>query len=219
METTKKITVFGVIPEGINIGLKNSASLLGAIVLYILTIWIPYLNVGTTIAMSTIPIELAKGKIISPTFIFNARYRRLMGEYFLLTGFMSMALSSAFIFFIIPGIVLSIAWTLAMYILLDKEVGPIQALRESNKATYGYKWTIFGTRFIIGLAAGIVATLLSLIPYIGVIFVLVLAVLAIATNIGCETVIYKNLVLDTNENVENKETLNNVISEEGETKK
>ena len=65
METHKKITVTGVLSEGIGLGIKNAVSMLGATVLWLLTIWIPYLNVGTTIAMNTIPIELSKGKVIS----------------------------------------------------------------------------------------------------------------------------------------------------------
>ena len=76
MENERKITVMGVIQEGIGVGLKNSLSLLGAIVLWILTIWIPYINVGTTIAIYTIPVALSKGKVISPTFIFDAKYRQ-----------------------------------------------------------------------------------------------------------------------------------------------
>ena len=64
MENERKITVMGVIQEGIGVGLKNSLSLLGAIVLWILTIWIPYINVGTTIAIYTIPVALSKGKVI-----------------------------------------------------------------------------------------------------------------------------------------------------------
>lgn len=64
METHKKITVTGVLSEGIGLGIKNAVSMLGATVLWLLTIWIPYLNVGTTIAMNTIPIELSKGKVI-----------------------------------------------------------------------------------------------------------------------------------------------------------
>lgn len=66
MDTQKKITVTGVLSEGIGLGIKNAVSMLGATVLWLLTIWIPYLNVGTTIAMATIPIELSKGKVISP---------------------------------------------------------------------------------------------------------------------------------------------------------
>ena len=82
MSVVRKITVGGVIQEGVNIGIKNSLSLLGATLLWLITFWIPYLNVGTTIAINTIPIELSKGKVISPTFIFDAKYRRYMGEYF-----------------------------------------------------------------------------------------------------------------------------------------
>lgn len=64
----KKITILGVWKEGWEITMKNLLSILGAVVLYVLTIWIPYLNVGTTIAMTTIPIELSKGHVISPLF-------------------------------------------------------------------------------------------------------------------------------------------------------
>lgn len=87
METHKKITVTGVLSEGIGLGIKNAVSMLGATVLWLLTIWIPYLNVGTTIAMNTIPIELSKGKVISPLFIFDGKYRKYMGEYFTLNRF------------------------------------------------------------------------------------------------------------------------------------
>lgn len=214
----KKITVFGVIPEGIQIGLKNAASLLGAIVLYILTIWIPYLNVGTTIAMATIPIELAKGKVISPTFIFDAKYRKSMGEYFLLVGLKSMAIYAAFIFLFVPGIVLSISWSLALYILLDKGALPMEALRRSNKATYGYKWTIFGVGLVLGLACFIVCFLVSRIPYIGFVLVALLALIAFAAALGCNTVIYKKLVLTDDENVQTEVIATEETSEKEEEK-
>ena len=41
METHKKITVTGVLSEGIGLGIKNAVSMLGATVLWLLTIWIP----------------------------------------------------------------------------------------------------------------------------------------------------------------------------------
>ena len=52
MDAQRKITVAGVISEGIGLGIKNAISMLGATILWLLTIWIPYLNVGTTIAMT-----------------------------------------------------------------------------------------------------------------------------------------------------------------------
>lgn len=191
-----KISVVQVLQEGFGIGLKNAASIVGAVVLWLITIWIPYLNVGTTIAISTVPIELSKGGIISPTFIFDAKYRQYMGEYFALYGLMALSLIPAFYFLIVPGIVISIGWSLALYILLDKGVAPGEAMIQSNKATNGYKWTIF----LIGLVK--VITLLILIWLVFQIcdsgffmFLLLLIVTAVykSFSIGCDTVIYRNL--------------------------
>ena len=156
----KKITVFGVIGEGFSIGMKNSLSLLGAVILYALTIWIPYLNVGTTIAMCSIPVELSKGKVISPFFIFDAKYRKYMGEFFLLLGFVSIAVVPLLFFGFFPAIVISFAWSLAVFLLLDKGVSPGEALIQSNKLTYGYKWTLF----FISLVLGLIATVILLYP-------------------------------------------------------
>ena len=136
MDAQRKITVAGVISEGIGLGIKNAISMLGATILWLLTIWIPYLNVGTTIAMTTIPIELSKGRVISPLFIFDGKYRKFMGEYFTLIGLMYLAIIPALFFMIVPGIIISIGWSLAIYILLDKGVAPGEAMIQSNKATW-----------------------------------------------------------------------------------
>jgi len=196
MEAQKKISVMNVLSEGISLGVKNSVSLLVATVLWIVTIWIPYLNVGTTIAMTTIPIELSKGKVISPVFIFDSMYRKFMGEYFTLLGLMVMAIIPAFFFMVIPAIVISIGWSLAIYILLDKGVAPGEAMVQSNKATYGYKWTIFGVQFVLGLIYGILSAIFGLIPILGVLLMLCLVIAYVIISMGCTAVIYRNLVVE-----------------------
>ncbi len=193
---TNKITVFGVIPEGFNIGVKNALSLLGAVILYILTIWIPFINVGTTIAMASLPVALSKGKIVSPTFIFDAKYRKYMGEYFTLIGLMSIAILPALLFMIVPGIIIAIGWSLAIYILLDKEVAPGEAMIQSNKATYGYKWTIFAISFILVVVFMVLTYIFSLLGGFGTFLNIILTLCYIVVGIGCNTVIYKNLVLN-----------------------
>lgn len=127
MATTGKITYVGVLSEGATIALKNVASIAGAVVLWLITLWIPYINVGTTIALQTMPIELGKGKIISPLYIFEEKYRKYMGEYFTLTGLISLSLIPAFLFMVVPGIIIAIGWSLAYYILVDKGVAPGEA--------------------------------------------------------------------------------------------
>ncbi len=180
--------------------MKNAASIDGAVILWILTIWIPYINVGTTIALCAIPVELSKGNVISPTFIFNARYRQFMGEYFSLLGLMMLAIWPAILFFIVPGIVIAIGWSLAIYLLIDKQISPTQAMIQSNKATNGYKWTIFGVQFVLMAAFYIVMYICGVIfnnlPAVNMLLMIILVVALQVISLGCSTVIYRNLTND-----------------------
>ena len=193
---TAKIDIGTAIKTSITWGITNILSLIGATLLWILTIWIPYLNVGTTIAMITIPIELSKGKMISPTFIFDAKYRKFMGEFFILNGLQSIAISIGFAFFIIPGIVMSIAWSMSNYLLLDKEMNPMDAMSKSNNLTYGNKWRMFFSQLILGLALGLALFILGLIPFVGVILQFIVLVLASPIFLSLQAYFYKTLVLE-----------------------
>ena len=140
-----------IVKEGIGIGFKNLIPLVGTIVLYLLTCWIPYLNVGTTIALVALPAAMSRGEAISPTEIFDPKYRKNMGNFFLLMVCYSLAVVIGFFFGIIPGIVLSYAWSIAFLLLVDKELDPLQALSESNQKTYGHKATIFLSFLVLGV--------------------------------------------------------------------
>ena len=191
----KKITLAKVLTEGFSIGIKNFVSLFVATLLWIVTIWIPFINVGTTIAIKSVPIELSKGKVISPLFIFDKKYRQYMGEFFNLIGLMMLSLIPAVLFIIVPGIIINISWSLAIYIMLDKEVSPSDALIMSNKATYGYKWIIFGVSVVLGVCFFVVNLILGLIPlgFLSAILSLLLTCVYQVVNLGCEAVIYRDL--------------------------
>ncbi len=170
----KKFTFSDALSNAYQIGIKNILSLIGAIILWILTIWIPYINVGTTIAIVTIPASLSRGKVISPTEIFNKKYLKYMGDFFLVTALRGIGVYIAFLFMIIPGIVLSLAWSLAVLLVVDKGLNANKSLNLSNKLTYGYKWIIFGAQivlilplFILGLIHPVVAALygILLVPF------------------------------------------------------
>ena len=73
----KKVTVTKIVIDSLCTAFKNIPSILGAAILWILTCWIPYINVGTTIALLYgLPLELSQGKIMKPTAIFDASYRK-----------------------------------------------------------------------------------------------------------------------------------------------
>lgn len=191
----RKITVLGVIQEGIGIGLKNLVSLIAAVLLWLLTIWIPYINVGTTIAICSLPVALSKGGVISPLFIFDGKYRQYMGEFFTLIGLMMLSLIPAFLFLVVPAYIIALGWSLAIYILLDKGVSPSEALVQSNQATYGYKWTIFLIGLCIGVAYLILSWLFGKLGVVGSILNIILFIVYVVLGIGCNTVIYRNLYL------------------------
>lgn len=146
-----QLTVGGIISNSIQIGLKNLVSIIVAVFLWVITIWIPYLNVGTTIALVGMVVALSKGGVMSPLEIFDAKYRRNMGEFFLLIGFLQIGIFAGYLFAIIPGIVISIAWGQAIFLLIDKNMNPTEAITVSNKITYGKKWTIFFAYLILGI--------------------------------------------------------------------
>lgn len=201
----RSLQVVPALKDAVAIGVKNSASLCLTVLLYVLTIWIPYLNVGTTIAMATIPGKLAQGSVVNPTFIFDSVYRRRMGSYFLLQGFLLMMMIPAFFFLIIPGCVLSLMYSLALYIMLDKDVTPTEALELSNKATYGFKWKIFFISLIFGALACIVQAIIGVITdaidvsFITLVLLIVFAVLILCCGYALNAVIYRNLFLNCQE--------------------
>ncbi len=189
--------------DAVTTGLKNLPSILGCVVLWLLTIWIPYINVGTTIALGALPIELSKGNVINPTSIFDAKYRRYMGECFLLYGLTLLGIILGLIFFIVPGIVISIAWSLAILFVIDKGMNPMEALTQSNKATFGSKWAIFGAYLII--IAPVLVLRFALFDLTGVpssflagIVYLVVAIITQIFNVAMMASVYRQLVLERN---------------------
>jgi hypothetical protein len=147
-------TIANIIKVGIQRGLKNLVPVLVNTVLWIVTIWIPYLNVGTTIGLWVgVIAKMSRDEEISMTEIFNPAYRKRMGQYFLVWGFMMAGIMMGMIFLYIPGIVIAIAWMLAPLLVIDKEVNPIEAINQSNNMTYGKKWTIFLGMLILDIAA------------------------------------------------------------------
>ena len=198
----KKLNIIATIKDGIAIALVNYLSLVAAAALYLLTIWIPYLNVGTTIAMASLPAEMAKGNVLNPLFIFKGEYRKNMGEFFILMSLMYGAIGVGFMFMVVPGIVLSVAWSFAAVLFVDKGMNALEALRESNRLTYGNKWRIFGAEFLVAFLLGIAVSIVSAIfgignvgalETIGTIINIVLIVFAIPAIYGVEASIYRQL--------------------------
>ena len=196
---TKKLDFSATLKDAITIGVKNAPSVIAAVALWLITIWIPYLNVGTTIAITLLPTQLAKGKIVNPLAIFDSKYRRYMGEFFITMGLMVFPVLIGFIFMFVPAIVLAIAWSLSYYYLIEKGKNPIQAIKASNDATYGSKWTMFFVSLVVGAVIGIVIAIFQTlcnainVGVITFIVMFVLYVLAISINMAVNASFWKQL--------------------------
>ena len=206
----KKINIIATIKDGVAIALANYFNLAITAALYLITIWIPYINVGTTIAMCSLPAKMAKGIELDPLFIFESKYRRNMGEFLILMSLMIGAISVGMMFGIIPGVVITVAWSFATVLFVDKDLSPLDALLKSNKMTYGNKWRIIGAELLVGLCVVIAITIVNAICNIGSITILqtlgalitfLIVVFAVPAALGVEASIYSQL-LDTIESEE-----------------
>jgi hypothetical protein len=189
----KKLTIVYILSEGFALGLKNAASVIGAVVLWILTIWIPYINIGTTIAIASLPLAMSSGKVISPLQIFDKKYFKYLGEYFLLSGLMFAGILTGMAFFFIPGVVIAIAWSLALLLMIDKGLNPIEAMTKSNQLTTGHKWTIFAAFLVVIVGLILLSAIFGLLGTFGSILMVLVVVLIFPLLLGFEAVIYRVL--------------------------
>ena len=100
-----------------------------------------------------------------------------------------------FILLILPGIYLIIAWFLGFYLLIDKGMGPMQALGKSIELVHklGF-WKVFVIVFVLYLAGNV----LFLIPFLGVIIYFFLLPFILMVYIA----VYENAVSDSEEDLE-----------------
>ena len=197
MNTFPKMDIIETIKDGVNIGIKNIAPIIVNAILWLLTCWIPYLNVGTTIGLWVgIVSKASRGETISSTEIFDPKYRKFMGEYFITAGLVFIGTLIGLCFLIIPGIVISIAWSLSLLLLIDKGKNPTEAISLSNNCTYGYKWKMFAIYFLTITALAITAYILSLIPFLGEILAFLVNFMTLFIMIGLQASVYKQLTED-----------------------
>ena len=203
MLTVQKLAVGATIKEGISIGTRNIGPILVNVLLWVLTIWIPYLNVGTTIGlMAGIVSKASRGEAIPVTEIFDSKYRKYMGEFFLTSGLTGVGIGIGAIFAFIPGIVIALAWSLAILLVVDKGKNPTEAITLSNNCTYGYKARMFGIYFLVALIFSVIQSIVfgigSLSNNDGVIFItsfigILSGVFAVFVFIGLQASVYKQL--------------------------
>ncbi len=193
-----KLSVQPLLQTAVTRGIKNVVPLVVNAILWALTVWIPYINIGTTIGLYAGVIgKMARGEIISPLEIFNPDYRKHMGSFFLVMGLMFAGIGFAFLLFIAPGIVLSFAWIIAPVLVVDQAMSPTDALQKSNELTWGNKGTIFISQLVLVIAIMILQWIAGAIgdvsAALGGLLSFVISLVAVAAGVALLSAIYGEL--------------------------
>jgi len=72
------------------------------------------------------------------------------------------------ILLIVPGVIWAVKFQFFSYFIIDKGLGPIEALKKSSAITKGVKWNLLGFDLLIGGIAllGVLALLIGLLAAI-----------------------------------------------------
>lgn len=192
--------------DAFRIGGKNILSVIGTVFLWLLTCWIPYINVGTTIALALLPLKMSEGEVISPLYIFESKYRKWMGEYLLTVVMMVITFSLAALT-VIPAIVLMYSWSQTLFYLVGCRMNPTQAIHASNEATYGSKWIMFFVRLVFSLIYGVVMGLIVLLGVLlcrsigGIIVFVLLAIVVSACIYSISNAVSASIWMQLRDNV------------------
>ena len=186
----EKLDIKQTIKDGVQYGLKNFLPLLLMIILYVVTVWIPWLNVGTTIGLYKAIISIGRGETINPTSIFDKENFKNISGFFLLMGLVYIGTVVAACFMFIPAIVVGIAWSFALYFFIDKKVSPLKAIQLSWDSTYGNKWRIFFVGVLCWLLIGIICGILGCIPKVGGVLAVIAMIVCMAIVVAVEGVMY-----------------------------
>jgi uncharacterized membrane protein len=81
---------------------------------------------------------------------------------------LGLAIAIGIILLIVPGIIFSLMFLFTTFIVIERELGPIEAMKESNRITRGHKWPLLGFVLVLtlinllGLLALVVGLLVSI---------------------------------------------------------
>lgn len=93
-----------------------------------------------------------------------------------------------FFLLIIPGIIWAVKFSLCCYFVIDKGLGPIEALKASSRTTMGVKWELFGFGIVCGL-----------INFLGLLCLIVGIFAAYPTVLVASALVYRQLLAQTPE--------------------
>ena len=141
--------------------------------------------VNTVVAMGLIKISLEFVAKVKPR-IRDIVYYKPIVKYVLASIASGVIVFVGFILLIIPGIILAVRLQYATYLIVDKNLGPIEALKTSWKLTRGNTWNLFFFGILLGL-----------INILGVLCLVVGLFVTVPLGMVATTFVYRKLLLQS----------------------
>lgn len=110
--------------------------------LILLAIIFFFVSLIINLGFINISLDFVDGKKANFWHLFN-QYKKVF-SYLVALIIYIIVVAVGFIFFVVPGLYLAVRLSLFPYFIVDKDVGPIHALKLSSDATTGAKWDLFG---------------------------------------------------------------------------
>ncbi len=114
---------------------------------FIMQVCSSVVNMIMTLGLTKIGLKVYAGEKFDVTSLFDSY--RLFLKYFLASILYGLAVLVGLVLLIVPGIILAIRMGLYTYLIVDKEIGPIDALKESMKLTKGNVGNLFLFWFVL----------------------------------------------------------------------
>jgi len=172
------VTFVSVLASYLRVGVQK------AVFAYLVFTIIQYV-VNTIVAMGLIRISLEFVDKAKPK-IRDVFYYKPIVKYILVSLANGIIVLVGLILLIIPGIILAIRLQYATYLIVDKNLDPIEALKTSWKITRGHTWNLF----FFGLLIGLVNILGALCLLVGLFVTVPLGMIAMAS-------VYRKLLLQS----------------------
>ena len=89
-------------------------------------------------------------------------------KYLLASLLLGITIAVGLVLLIVPGIIFTLMFLFTTFIVIDRELGPIEAMKESHRITRGHKWPLLGFLLLLmlvnlgGLLAFIVGLLVTI---------------------------------------------------------
>ena len=129
-------------------------------------VWnIAYIALQFIVSMGVIKayLNITRGKKVTIE-TFTSQAPKIL-NFFAAQILMMLIVLGGFILLIIPGFYFSLKYMFTPYLVIDKNMGPIEALKASGKITHGIKWDLIGfmAATVVLMYAGILALGIGLI--------------------------------------------------------